>query len=53
MERIICLTYIGPGGRVQLPRKVLDKLKWKEEDYIKIEVKGQDKVELRKLSSSP
>ncbi|PRR71643.1 hypothetical protein MHFGQ_11780 [Moorella humiferrea] len=50
MKRIICLTYIGPDGRVQLPRKVLDKLKWKGEDYIKIEVKGQGKVELRKVN---
>lgn len=51
MERIVCLTYIGPDGRVQLPRKVLDKLKWKGEDYIKIEVKEQGKVELRRLST--
>ncbi|AOQ23016.1 hypothetical protein MTAT_29340 [Moorella thermoacetica] len=50
MERIVCLTYIGPDGRVQLPRKVLDKLKWKGEDYIKIEVKEQGKVELRKVN---
>ncbi|KYH32232.1 hypothetical protein [Neomoorella mulderi] len=50
MERTIWLTCIGPDGRVQLPRKVLYKLKWEGGDFIQIEVKGQGKVELRKLS---
>lgn len=48
MGRIIYLTYIGHNGKVQLPRRVLDELKLKEEDCFKIEVKGQGKVEIRK-----
>ncbi|GEA17042.1 hypothetical protein [Moorella sp. E306M] len=49
MGRIVYLTNIGHNGRIQLPRKVLDELKWKEADSFKIEVIGQDKVEIKKV----